>query len=84
MQLDLKKVKIVALHAGRGFEGHPFVGQGWPTNPLDHWAKAQSELASVFDKNGKGVRWPPLAIEGVANEPPPSMQSEYTKFKQSE
>jgi hypothetical protein len=50
------------------------------TNPFDHWAKAQSELASVFDKNGKKVRrpplrWPevanePLAIEGVASEPP--------------
>ena len=33
-------------------------------------ALAQSKLASVFDKNGKGVRWPPLAIEGMANEPP--------------
>ena len=41
--------------------------------------KVQSELASVFDKKGKGVRrppprWPgvanePLAIEGVADEP---------------
>jgi hypothetical protein len=31
--------------------------------------KVQSELASVFDKKGKGVRRPPLAIEGVADEP---------------
>ena len=43
------------------------------TNPFDHWAKAQYELASVFDKNGKKVDegWQePLAIEGVASEPP--------------
>jgi DNA-directed RNA polymerase alpha subunit len=26
--------------------------------------------SSVFDKNGKGVRRPPLAFEGMANEPP--------------
>ena len=37
-----------------------------PPRSLD---KVQSELASVFDKHGKGVRWPPLAIEGVADEP---------------
>ena len=39
-------------------------------------ALAQSKLASVFDKNGKGVRWPPPRSsvfdkngKGVANEP---------------
>ena len=32
-------------------------------------ALAQSKLASVFDKNGKGVRWPPPRWPGVANEP---------------
>jgi hypothetical protein len=31
-----------------------------------------------------GYPFQPLAIEGVAIETPPSMQNEYTKFKQSE
>ena len=44
----------------------------WARGPLVHWAKAQSELASVFDKNGKGVAIEGVAIEGVAFEPLPA------------
>ena len=29
---------------------------GFADHFLDHWAKAQSELASVFDKNGRAKR----------------------------
>ena len=46
----------------------PLGGVRWSSSrSLD---KVQSELASVFDTNGKGVANEPLAIEGVANEPP--------------
>ena len=44
-------------------------GQRTPGRRRGRGPLQQSELASVFDKNGKGARWPPLAIEGVANEP---------------
>ena len=56
--LSKSESKVMHLFIGLkswGFDGHP----------LDHWTKAQSELASVFDKNGKGVANEPLAVEGV-------------------
>ena len=40
--------------------GDPLDGRGWPTNPRPQG----------FTPMIEGVRWPPLAGEGVANEPP--------------
>ena len=59
-------------------------GANEPPRSLDY--KAQSELASVFNKNGNGVRRPPLAIEGVANNPPANegVQDQFFTFSEGE
>ena len=71
-------MSYLLFHASKMMNNNPSLLTFWGRGPLVHWThvlgsgvrwpplrsldKVQSELASVFDKNGKGV----------ANEPPPA------------
>ena len=59
MTQNVKGVSMATPGHRRGGQRTP--GQRRGRGLLDHWTKAQSKLASVFDENGKGVANKPLS-----------------------